>query len=65
MFPADCHRAKAAKYTRLLDEPHSLAEATKLRNLEQAFRTLADNEEWLARNADKIVQRARDDALTS
>ena len=62
MFSADC-RAKAAKYRKLLDDPHSPAEAIKLRNLEQAFRTLADNEEWLVRNADKILQRARDDAL--
>jgi hypothetical protein len=57
MFPAGYYRAKAA-------DPHSPAQAIELRNLEQTYRTLADNEEWLARNADKVVQ-TKDDAPAS
>jgi hypothetical protein len=62
MFSADCYRAKAAKYRKLLADPHLPAEALDFRSLEQTYRTLAENEEWLTRNADKIVQRSQDDA---
>jgi hypothetical protein len=40
----------------LLDAPRSPAETSEFRDLEQAYTILADNEEWLARNADKIVR---------
>jgi hypothetical protein len=58
MFRAGYYRAKAVEYTKLLNDPHPPAEVIELRNLEQTYTTLADNEEWLARNADKdkIVQ---------
>jgi hypothetical protein len=56
MSPADRYCAEAAKYRKLLGDPHSPAEALEFRSLEQTYRTLADNEEWLTRNADKIVQ---------
>jgi hypothetical protein len=65
MFPAGYCRSKAAEYTKLLNDPHSPAEVIELRNLEQTYRTLADNEEWLARNADKIVQTSQHDAPAS
>jgi hypothetical protein len=62
MSPAERYHAEVAKYRTLLDKPHSPAEALELRGLEQTYRTLADNEEWLTRNADKIVQRSQDKA---
>ena len=48
-------RAKAVEYRGFLDAPRSLAEASEFRNLEQAYTTLAENEEWLALNANKIL----------
>jgi len=62
MSPAERYRGEVVKYRKLLDDPHSPAEAIEFRSLEQTYRTLADNEEWLTRNADKIVQRSQDDA---
>ena len=55
MFTANQYRAKAAEYKGLLADPRSPAETSEFRNLEQAYATLADNEEWLALNASKIV----------
>jgi hypothetical protein len=39
----------------LLDNPRSPSETKKFRDLEQTYTTMADNEEWLARNTDKVV----------
>jgi hypothetical protein len=61
MSATERYRAEGVKYRKLLDAPHSPTEAIEFRNLEQTFQTLADNEEWLARNVDKIVQRSQDD----
>jgi len=55
MFTADQHRAKAAQYRGFLDIQRSPSETSEFRNLEQTHTTLADNEEWLARNAEKIL----------
>jgi hypothetical protein len=55
MFTAEQYRAKAAEYRELLDIPHSPDETKEIRSLEQTNTTMADNEEWLARNADKVV----------
>jgi hypothetical protein len=55
MFTAKQYRAKAAEYTGLLAAPRSPAEISEFRNLEQTYTTLADNEEWLALNAGKIM----------
>ena len=55
MFTAKQYRAKAAEYRGLLADQRSPAETSEFRNLEQAYATLADNEEWLALNASKIV----------
>ena len=62
MSPAERYRAQVVKYRKLLDDPHSPADAIEFRSLEQSYRMLADNEEWLTRNADKIVQRSQDNA---
>ena len=55
MSTAEQYRAKALEYKGLLDHPHSSAETNELRNREQTFTTLADNEEWMARNSGKVV----------
>jgi hypothetical protein len=65
MFSVDRYRAEAAKYRKLLAGPHSPAEDIEFRNLEQTYETLADNEEWLTRNADKIVHSSQADTSTS
>jgi crotonobetainyl-CoA:carnitine CoA-transferase CaiB-like acyl-CoA transferase len=59
MFTAEQYRAKAAEYCGLLDTPRSPNETKEFRNLEQTYATMADNEEWLARNTDKVVPAAR------
>lgn len=55
MYTADQYRVKAAEYKKLLDNPCSPGEAREFRNLEQTYTTLADNEEWMARNRNKTV----------
>jgi hypothetical protein len=62
MFTAEQYRAKAADCTGLLDTPRSPDE-TKERNLEQTNTTMADNEEWLARNAGKVVSASEYDIV--
>jgi hypothetical protein len=60
---AEQYRAKAAEYKRLLGDPHSSAETKELRNLEQTYTTLADNEEWMARNSGKVVSSGQYDIV--
>jgi hypothetical protein len=55
MFTTNQYRAKAAEYRGYLDASRSPAETSEFRNLEQAYTILADNEDWLALNAGKIV----------
>ena len=56
MFSAEQYRAKAAEFQALLmNIPRSSNEASELRNLEQTYATLAENEEWMAINIDKTV----------
>jgi hypothetical protein len=55
MFTAEQYRAKAAEYKKLLDGSPSPEETREYRNLEQTFTLLADNEEWLRRNAARVV----------
>jgi hypothetical protein len=56
MSTAEQYRAKAAEYRVLLGNPLSPSETKEFRALEQTFTTLADNEDWLARHAEKIVR---------
>ena len=59
MFSAG-QRAKAAEITTLLtDTPRSPNETSELRNLEQTYTTLADNEEWMAINIDRTIRRRK------
>jgi hypothetical protein len=55
MFTADQFRAKAAKYAELRQNAHNPGEIKELQRSEQSFSQLADNEDWLAANFDKII----------
>ena len=60
MFSAEQYRVKAAEFRALLTEtPRSPNETSELRNLEQTYTTLADNEEWMASTIDKTIQRRK------
>jgi hypothetical protein len=54
MSTAKQYRAKAAEYTELLRAARSPAEAREFRKLEQSYLTLAENEEWMVDNFDKV-----------
>ena len=52
MFTAEQYRAKAAEFRALLtDRLRSPNETKELRDLEQSYTTLAENEEWMAVNS--------------
>jgi hypothetical protein len=58
MFSAEQYRAKAAEFRALLANiPRSPRETSELRNLEQTYTMLAENEEWMAMNIDKTIRR--------
>jgi hypothetical protein len=54
MFTAKQYRAKAAETTELLKTASLPAETREFRRLEQSYLTLAENEEWMADNREKI-----------
>jgi hypothetical protein len=61
MFSGEQYRAKAAEFRALLTNiPRSPNETSEFRNLEQTYTTLAENEEWMAINVDKTIQRKKD-----
>jgi hypothetical protein len=55
MLTADQYRAKAAEYTELLKAASLPAEGREFRRLERSYLVLAENEEWIADNRDKIT----------
>jgi hypothetical protein len=60
MFTAEQYRAKAAEFRALLaDTTRSPNETSELRNLEQTYTTLAENEEWMAVNIDRTLRRRK------
>ena len=56
MFTAEQFRAKAAKCTELLRNTVIPSEIRELQRSEQSFSALAQNEDWLADNFDKIIK---------
>jgi hypothetical protein len=60
MFTADQFRAKAAESAESLKHTDVPSEVRRLRRSEQSFNQLAQNEDWLADNFDKII-RSQDD----
>jgi hypothetical protein len=61
MLTAEQYRAKAAEYTELLKAASLPAEGHELLRLERSFLVLAENEEWMADNRDKINIRGADE----
>jgi len=61
MSTAEQYRAKAAEYTELLKATSLPAECPELRRLEQSYLVLAENEEWMAANRDKMDIRSVDE----
>jgi hypothetical protein len=61
MFTAKQYRAKAAEYTELLKATSLPAEIREFRKLEQSYLTLAENEEWMADNLEKIYTPGADE----
>ena len=60
MFTAQQYRAKAAEFRAFLtNTPRSPKETSEFRDLEQTYTTLAENEEWMAGNRDKVIQRRK------
>ena len=60
MFCAEQHRTKAAEFRALLmNIRRSSNETSELRSLEQTYTTLAENEEWMAANIDRTIQRRK------
>jgi hypothetical protein len=55
MYSAEQYRTKAAEIRALLMNMPN--EASELRNLEQTYTTLAENQEWMAVNIDKTIHR--------
>ena len=56
MFTTDQFRSKAADCAKQADETAVTSEIHDLRRREQSFLSLAQNEEWLADNLDKIIR---------
>jgi hypothetical protein len=61
MFTAKQYRAKAAEYIKLLKTASLPAETREFRKLEQSYLTLAENEEWMADNREKINRPGADE----
>src|SRR5690349_11803290 len=56
MFTSKQYRAKEEEYRRLGANTHVHGQIREFKALERAFAELAANEEWLAKNFDKIVR---------
>jgi hypothetical protein len=52
---ARAYRAKAAECADIVRTTRSLRQGSDARQSERAYAALADNEQWLAENADKVV----------
>ena len=56
MFSEKKYRAKSKEYGDLIKGSNDPGQIRKLQNSKDSFSSLADNEEWLANNSDKMVQ---------
>lgn len=52
---AKAYRAKAAELAETVRTTRSLRQGSEARKSQKAYVTLADNEDWLAQNADKTA----------
>jgi len=55
MFSSERYRARAAEYVELAKATASPSDIREYKDRERSFTTLADNEEWLKDNFDKMV----------
>jgi hypothetical protein len=55
MSNAQDYRAKAAEFARLAGKATSLKDIREFRHRAQALRSLAENEEWVVANRDKLI----------
>jgi hypothetical protein len=55
MFTPEQYREKAAEYSELAKQANAPNEVREFQKHEQNFTMLADNEQWLADNHDKLV----------
>jgi hypothetical protein len=56
MFTTKQYRAKSKEYGDLIKESDDPSQIRKFQDSKASFASLADNEEWLANNFDKMVQ---------
>jgi hypothetical protein len=49
------YREKAAELAETVRTTRSLKQGSEARKSQKAYTTLADNEDWLAKNADKVT----------
>lgn len=52
---AEAYRAKATELAKTVRTTRSLRQGSEARKSQKAYNELADNEDWLAKNADKLV----------
>jgi hypothetical protein len=55
MSNAHDYRTKAAEFARLASKATSLKDIREFHQRAQAFRSLAENEEWVEANRDKLI----------
>ncbi len=56
MFTSKQYRAKSSEYGELIEASADPSQIRKYQNSKDSFNSLADNEEWLANNFDKMLQ---------
>jgi hypothetical protein len=61
MLNSEQYRAKAAEYKKRGKQTDAPDEIRELNNLERTFSEIAENEEWMERNSEKIVHRPAKD----
>ena len=52
---AEAYREKAAELAETMRTVRSLKQGSEARKSQKAYTALADNEDWLAKNADKLA----------
>lgn len=55
MFTTEKYRARSKEFSELLEGSSDPGQVHKFQGLKDSFDSLADNEEWLSNNFDKIV----------
>lgn len=55
MFNAEQYRAKAVEYQERVRKTDNPSEIREFENLVRTFSELADNEEWIEQNSEKIM----------